>query len=171
MTLVLKLESDTSEMDDSTEDQSNHPSVRKRKRADYSKLSPDERNLKRKLKNRMSAQQARDRKKVYVTELEERVAQLEEENNRLRRICSMQLRGTDDSAAISEPLPWVLLLLQLLVLVSPHKIPSSKVLDKLLRLLKQTALQSAPEKLTSLYSKVCLQKASHGQPPPLLTDL
>ena len=33
----------------------------------------------RKLKNRMSAQQARDRKKVYVTELEERIAQLEEE--------------------------------------------------------------------------------------------
>ena len=27
----------------------------------------------------MSAQQARDRKKVYVTELEERIAQLEEE--------------------------------------------------------------------------------------------
>ena len=36
-------------------------------------------NVYRKLKNRMSAQQARDRKKVYVTELEERIAQLEEE--------------------------------------------------------------------------------------------
>ena len=33
----------------------------------------------RKLKNRMSAQQARDRKKLYVSELEERVAQLEKE--------------------------------------------------------------------------------------------
>ena len=33
----------------------------------------------RKLKNRMSAQQARDRKKLFVSELEERVAQLEKE--------------------------------------------------------------------------------------------
>ena len=33
----------------------------------------------RKLKNRMSAQQARDRKKQYVEDLEKRVAQLEKE--------------------------------------------------------------------------------------------
>ncbi|KAL5257283.1 hypothetical protein ACHWQZ_G012267 [Mnemiopsis leidyi] len=109
MTLVPKSESDTEKMSDCAQ-----PEVRKRKRADYSKLSPDERNLKRKLKNRMSAQQARDRKKLYVSELEERVAQLEKENSNLRRICSMQLRGTDDSAAITGPLPWALLLLQLL---------------------------------------------------------
>lgn len=91
--------------------------IRKRKRADYSKLSPEERTLKRKLKNRMSAQQARDRKKVFVTELEERIAQLEKENENLRRICSMQLGGTGDSAAIPA-LQWALLVLQLLVRAS-----------------------------------------------------
>lgn len=169
MTLILKLESDTPKMEECMQGECNQHDVRKRKRADYSKLSPDERNLKRKLKNRMSAQQARDRKKVYVTELEERIAQLEEENNRLRRICSMQLRGTDDSAVISGPLPWALLLLQLLVQVSPHKNrPSSKVLAKLQRLLKQKVQECQPGKLTSLFSKVCPLKESPGQPPPIL---
>lgn len=42
MTLVPKSESDTEKMSDCAQ-----PEVRKRKRADYSKLSPDERNLKR----------------------------------------------------------------------------------------------------------------------------
>jgi len=144
-------------------DQCALPEFRKRKRADYSKLSPDERNLKRKLKNRMSAQQARDRKKTYVNELEERIAQLEKENNYLRRICSMQLRGTDDSAVISEPLPWALLLLQLIVQVYPHKNPSSKPLVSLQPLPKPTSPQHV--KRSSPYSRVAL-KATPGQPPP-----
>ena len=42
MTLVPKSESETEKMSDCAQ-----PEVRKRKRADYSKLSPDERNLKR----------------------------------------------------------------------------------------------------------------------------
>lgn len=55
---------------------------RKRKRLDN--LSAEERALRRKLKNRVAAQTARDRKKARMTELEELVAQLEKENKTLR---------------------------------------------------------------------------------------
>nr|XP_058948189.1 uncharacterized protein LOC131776066 [Pocillopora verrucosa] len=55
---------------------------RKRKRLDN--LSAEERALRRKLKNRVAAQTARDRKKARMTELEELVAQLEKENRTLR---------------------------------------------------------------------------------------
>ncbi|XP_078363334.1 uncharacterized protein LOC144647411 [Oculina patagonica] len=55
---------------------------RKRKRLDN--LSAEERALRRKLKNRVAAQTARDRKKARMTELEEIVAQLEQENKALR---------------------------------------------------------------------------------------
>ncbi|XP_067033891.1 X-box-binding protein 1-like [Acropora muricata] len=55
---------------------------RKRKRLDN--LSAEERALRRKLKNRVAAQTARDRKKARMVELEEMVAQLEKENKALR---------------------------------------------------------------------------------------
>lgn len=168
MTLVPKSESDTEKMSDCAQ-----PEVRKRKRADYSKLSPDERNLKRKLKNRMSAQQARDRKKLYVSELEERVAQLEKENSNLRRICSMQLRGTDDSAAITGPLPWALLLLQLLARVYPLKNPSPRQSGSVQSRRRLTRLLLLGRR-TSPYSRALPQRALPGQPPPpdmLLTVL
>ncbi|XP_063695216.1 uncharacterized protein LOC134826675 [Bolinopsis microptera] len=161
MTLVPKSESDseTEMMNDCSQ-----PEARKRKRADYSKLSPDERNLKRKLKNRMSAQQARDRKKLYVSELEERIAQLEKENSNLRRICSMQLRGTDDSAVITGPLPWALLLLQLLARVYPHKNPSPNQLGGAQPQPRLTH-QHQHARLMSLYSKVLPGRALPGKPP------
>lgn len=56
-----------------------------RKRRRLTHLSPDEKMLRRKLKNRVAAQTARDRKKALMSELEEKVAQLEEENKQLRR--------------------------------------------------------------------------------------
>jgi len=55
---------------------------RKRRRLNH--LSPDERAMRRKLKNRVAAQVARDRKKARMDELEEMIAQLEQENQKLR---------------------------------------------------------------------------------------
>jgi len=56
-----------------------------RKRRRLTHLSPDEKLLRRKLKNRVAAQTARDRKKALMTELEEKIAKLEDENKALRK--------------------------------------------------------------------------------------
>ncbi|KAH9518673.1 hypothetical protein Btru_005957 [Bulinus truncatus] len=56
-----------------------------KKRRRLTHLSPDEKLLRRKLKNRVAAQTARDRKKALMAELEEKVAKLEEENKILKR--------------------------------------------------------------------------------------
>jgi len=54
---------------------------RKRQKLDH--LSMEEKIMRRKLKNRVAAQTARDRKKARMTELEALVAELEEENQQL----------------------------------------------------------------------------------------
>jgi len=56
-----------------------------RKRERLTNLSPEERMLRRKLKNRVAAQTARDRKKEKMDHLEESLARLEEENKRLQQ--------------------------------------------------------------------------------------
>ena len=56
-----------------------------RKKACLTHLSEDEKNLRRKMKNRESAQSARDRKKNYLETLEKRVHDLEAEKVTLRQ--------------------------------------------------------------------------------------
>jgi len=79
-----------------------------RKRRRLTHLSPDEKLLRRKLKNRVAAQTARDRKKALMTELEEKVAQLEEENKLLRKQNqSLKITSTslaDENAALKSRL-------------------------------------------------------------------
>ncbi|XP_062398473.1 LOW QUALITY PROTEIN: X-box-binding protein 1 [Sardina pilchardus] len=57
------------------------PPLRKRQRLTH--LSPEEKALRRKLKNRVAAQTARDRKKAKMGELEQQVLELELENQQL----------------------------------------------------------------------------------------
>ncbi|KAM8993317.1 X-box-binding protein 1 [Guaruba guarouba] len=77
------------------------PPARKRQRLTH--LSPEEKALRRKLKNRVAAQSARDRKKARMAELEQQVGELEQENQKLllenrllrERTCSLTLENQE----------------------------------------------------------------------------
>ncbi|XP_056136599.1 LOW QUALITY PROTEIN: X-box-binding protein 1 [Lampris incognitus] len=75
---------------DSDSNSSATPPLRKRQRLTH--LSPEEKALRRKLKNRVAAQTARDRKKAKMGELEQQVLELELENQKLH-VENRTLRG------------------------------------------------------------------------------
>jgi len=87
-------------------------SIKPRKRQRLTHLSPGEKLQRRKLKNRVAAQAARDRKKAYMDELEEIVAnlqsdnkKLEQENKRLRQQTTCANCTNNNNTAEESPVP------------------------------------------------------------------
>ncbi|XP_017307832.2 LOW QUALITY PROTEIN: X-box-binding protein 1 [Ictalurus punctatus] len=78
------------------------PPLRKRQRLTH--LSPEEKALRRKLKNRVAAQTARDRKKAKMGELEQQVLELEHENQKLHLENEMLRERTSDLMSENEEL-------------------------------------------------------------------
>jgi len=73
---------DSPDLDDSAGSESGFDEpMQKRQRLTH--LSPDEKQNRRKLRNRIAAQAARDRKKVFMEDLMDRVTRLEKENKKL----------------------------------------------------------------------------------------
>ncbi|XP_039515768.1 LOW QUALITY PROTEIN: X-box-binding protein 1 [Pimephales promelas] len=75
-----------------------------RKRQRLTHLSPEEKQLRRKLKNRVAAQTARDRKKAKMGELEQQVLELELENQKLHLENRLLLEKTSDLICENEEL-------------------------------------------------------------------
>lgn len=70
---------------DTIDSNENQGMCQKRKRQRLTHLTPEEKLMRRKLKNRVAAQSARDRKKVKMDDLEITCDQLQTENNRLKK--------------------------------------------------------------------------------------
>uniref|UniRef100_A0A146L566 X-box-binding protein 1 n=1 Tax=Lygus hesperus TaxID=30085 RepID=A0A146L566_LYGHE len=82
--------------------QTSPPPPRKRRRLDN--LTPEEKMRRKKLKNREAAQTSRDKKKAYVTHLEETLKALREENKRLAYQMMIVAEEKDELARKNETL-------------------------------------------------------------------
>merc|ERR1719461_1634686 len=71
------------------------PPVRKRANLDH--LTPEEKMMRRKLKNRVAAQNARDKKRVKMDDMEEKIKRLEQQNK-------MVMEKQQDLIALSQRL-------------------------------------------------------------------
>ncbi|KAK3514315.1 hypothetical protein QTP70_014168 [Hemibagrus guttatus] len=91
---VLLISSSSSSSSSHSSDSNVAAPLRKRQRLTH--LSPEEKALRRKLKNRVAAQTARDRKKAKMGELEQQVMELEHENQKLHLENQMLRERTND---------------------------------------------------------------------------
>jgi X box-binding protein 1 len=89
---VLSLADSDSDSDDSGSGSGQMGETRKRRR--LTNLSPEEKMIRRKLKNRVAAQTARDRKKQKMSELEDALAAMEAENRKLQAENDLLKRST-----------------------------------------------------------------------------
>lgn len=89
----------------STDDSSPHPSDESPRKRSRSAITSEERKEARAHRNRIAAQNSRDRRKAQFTYLERRVAELEEENRRLRAgilVPSQSVSTVSESDVITE---------------------------------------------------------------------
>merc|ERR1712013_624349 len=81
-----------------------------RKRANLDHLSPEERLMRRKLKNRVAAQTARDKKKAQTDEMEIMIQQLKEDRQKMleesSRLQAVNTQLQLDNASSSYPCSW-----------------------------------------------------------------
>ncbi len=103
-----------------------------RKRANLDHMTPEEKLMRRKLKNRVAAQNARDKKRAKMEEMEETIKQLQEEtrllqqeNLKLKEINARLMEGKEDLSVKEEfpspPSPPDSLSDQTFVVSRPHE--------------------------------------------------
>merc|ERR1711881_117921 len=92
------------EEDDDDTDQTNPSPVRKRANLDH--MTVEEKMMRRKLKNRVAAQNARDKKRVKMDDMEDRIKRLEDENKRIleqnKQLMAFNRRLTEENQRLGQ---------------------------------------------------------------------